>query len=144
TLGSLISGYLGDLGPEAFHEGMDFSDRDLTEIDSTQATFLDCALPRVNFGGADAPVDLTGARFTGTRVADCRADTWTMQRGKLSHTEIAGTRIGAGVVYDSVWERVRFENCRITYLNLRGAKLADVEFRDCVIDELDLDRAKVS
>ena len=144
TLSSLISGYLGDLGPEAFHEGMDFSDLDLTEIDSTQATFLDCALTRVNFGEADAPVDLTGVRFTETRVEDCRADTWTMQRGNLSHTEIVGTRIGAGVVYDSVWERVLFENCRITYLNLRGAKLADVEFRDCVIDELDLDRAKAS
>ena len=143
-LGRLTPGYLGDLGPEAFHEGMDFSDLDLTEIDSTQATFLDCALSRVNFGEAEAPADLTGARFTGTRVEDCRADTWAMPRGNLNHTETTGTRIGAGVVYDSVWERVLFENCRISYLNLRGAKLTDVEFRDCKIDELDLDRAKVS
>lgn len=144
TLGSLVSGYLGDHGPEAFHEGLDFTDLDLTEAESTQATFLDCALTRVNFGEAEAPANLTGARFTGTRVEDCRADTWTMPRGSLNHTEITGTRIGAGVVYDSVWEKVRLENCRISYLNLRGAKLTDVEFRDCVIDEIDLDRAKVS
>jgi uncharacterized protein YjbI with pentapeptide repeats len=123
---------------------MDFADLDLTEASSTQATFLDCALTRVNFGEAEAPVDLTGVRFTGTRVEDCRADTWAMPRGNLNHTEITGTRIGAGVVHDSVWERVLFENCRISYLNLRGAKLADVEFRDCVIDEIDLDRAKAS
>src|SRR5699024_5930034 len=118
TLSTLVSGYLGDLGPEAFHEGMEFADLDLTEIDSTQATFLDCALTRVSFGEAEAPVDLTGVRFTGTRVEDCRADTWAMPRGNLNHTEITGTRIGAGVVHDSVWERVLFENCRISYLNL--------------------------
>ena len=144
TLGSLISGQLGDIGDEAFHEGMEFTDLDLTEVDSTQATFLDCALARVNLGEAEAPVNLTGARFSGTRIEDCRADTWTMPRGSLLHTEITGTRIGAGVVHDSVWEKVRFENCRISYLNLRGSKLTDVEFRDCVIDEIDLDRAKVS
>ena len=40
--------------------------------------------------------------------------------------------------------RTIFNNCRISYLNLRGAKLTDVEFRDCVIDEIDLDRAKVN
>ena len=143
-LGRLTPGFLGDIVPEEFLEGMDFADLDLTEIDSTQATFLDCALTRVNFGEAEAPVDLTGVRFTGTRVEDCRADTWAMPRGNLNHTVITGTRIGAGVVYDSVWERVLFENCRISYLNLRGAKLTDVEFRDCKIDEIDLDRAKVS
>ena len=143
-LGRLTPGFLGDIVPEEFLEGMDFADLDLTEIDSTQATFLDCALTRVNFGEAEAPVDLTGVRFTGTRVEDCRADTWAMPRGNLNHTEITGTRIGAGVVHDSVWERVLFENCRISYLNLRGAKLADVEVRDCVIDEIDIDRAKAS
>ena len=143
-LGRLTPGFLGDIVPEEFLEGMDFADLDLTEIDSTQATFLDCALTRVNFGEAEAPVDLTGVRFTCTRVEGCRADTWAMPRGNLNHTEITATRIGAGVVHDSVWERVLFENCRISYLNLRGAKLADVEFRDCVIDEIDLDRAKAS
>ncbi|WP_209371027.1 pentapeptide repeat-containing protein [Brevibacterium renqingii] len=144
SLGSLVSGYLGDLGPEEFLESMDFTDLDLTEIDSTQATFLDCSLSRVNFGEAESPVNLTGARFSGTRIEESRADTWMMPRGGLNRTEITGTRIGAGVVHDNVWEKVRFENCRITYLNLRGAKLTDVEFRDCVIDEIDLDRAKVS
>lgn len=144
TLGSLTPGYLGDLGAEEFLEGMEFNDLDLTEVDSAQATFLDCTLTRVNFGQAEAPANLTGGRFSGTRVDDCRADTWTMPRGSLLHTEIRGTRIGAGVTHDSVWEKVRFENCRISYLNLRGAALTDVEFRDCVIDEIDLDRAKVS
>src|SRR5690625_1750864 len=142
-LGRLTPGFLGDIVPEEFLEGMDFADLDLTEIDSTQATFLDCALTRVNFGEAEAPVDLTGVRFTGTRVEDCRADTWAMPRGNLNHTEITGTRIEAGAVQDSAWERLAFENCT-SWLNLRGAKLADVEFRDCVIDELDLDRAKAS
>ncbi len=40
--------------------------------------------------------------------------------------------------FDSVWEKVVIENCRISYLNLRSAKLTDVEFRGCTIDELDL------
>ncbi|KHS53972.1 pentapeptide repeat-containing protein [Brevibacterium linens] len=144
SLGDLVQGFLGDIGSEDFLEGMEFIDLDLAEADATQATFLDCRWANVNFGYADVPVDLTGARFSGTEITDCRADTWTMFRGNLLHTEISGTRIGAGVVYDSVWEKVRFTNCRISYLNLRGSKLTDVEFRDCKIDEIDLDRAKVS
>ncbi|SMY02095.1 pentapeptide repeat-containing protein [Brevibacterium antiquum] len=143
-LGQLAPGYLGDIGPEEFVEGMGFSELDLAEVDSTQATYLDCSLSRVNFGAAESPVDLTGVRFSGSKIEDCRADTWTMPRGSLIHTEISGTRIGAGVAHDSVWEKVVVNNCRISYLNLRAAKLSDVEFRDCVIDEIDLDRAQVS
>jgi len=144
SLDDLMHGYLGDIGPEEFLEGMEFTDLNLAEVAATQATFLDCRLANVNFGDADAPIDLTGARISGTEITDCRADTWTMPRGNLLHTEISGTRIGAGVVFDSVWEKVQFTNCRISYLNLRESKLTDVEFRDCKIDEIDLDRAKVS
>lgn len=144
TLGTLMTGHLGDIGPEEFLEGMEFDGLDLAEVEATQTTFLDCALNRVDFGPAEAPADFTGARFSGTTITDSRADTWTMPRGNLLHTEIIGTRIGAGVVHDSEWEKVRFESCRISYLNLRGAKLTDVEFRDCAIDEIDLDRAKAS
>ncbi|MDN5833065.1 MAG: pentapeptide repeat-containing protein [Brevibacterium sp.] len=143
-LTSLTPGYLGDIGQEEFLEGMKFTELDLAEVDSTQATYLDCSLSRVNFGPAESPVNLTGARFSGSKIEDCRADTWTMPRGSLIHTEISGTRIGAGVCHDNVWEKVIFSNCRISYFNLRGTKLTDVEFRDCVIDEIDLDRAQVS
>ncbi|UVI34779.1 pentapeptide repeat-containing protein [Brevibacterium spongiae] len=144
SLGELAQGYLGDIGPEEFLEGMKFTDLNLAEVDATQSTFLDCRWSNVNLGDADAPINLTGAKISGTTISDGRADTWTMSRGNLLHTEIDGTRIGAGVVYDSVWEKVLFTNCRISYLNLRGSKLTDVEFRDCKIDEIDLDRAKVS
>ena len=143
-LTNLTPGYLGDIGPEEFLEGMEFTDLDLAGVDSTQATYLDCSLSRMNFGAAEDPADLTGARFSGSKIEDSRADTWTMPRGSFIHTVISGTRIGAGVFHDSVWEKTTFNNCRISYLNLRGAKLTDVEFRDCVIDEIDLDRAKVN
>ena len=144
SLNSLATGYLGDIGPEEFLEGLQFKDLDLAEVDATQTTFLDCRLTNLNFGDVSAPIDLTGARFSGTRISDSRADTWNMTRANLLHTEITGTRLGAGVVYDSVWEKVLIADCRISYLNLRGSKLTDVEFRDCKIDEIDLDRAKVS
>jgi uncharacterized protein YjbI with pentapeptide repeats len=144
SLDHLVQGFLGDIGPEEFLEGMEFTDLNLAEADVTQATFLDCRMTNVNFGDVEAPIDLSGARISGTEITDCRADTWTMARGSLLHTDVSGTRIGAGVVYDSVWEKVRFTNCRISYLNLRGSQLTDVEFRDCKIDEVDLDRAKVS
>jgi uncharacterized protein YjbI with pentapeptide repeats len=143
-LTNLVPGYLGDIGPEEFLEGMEFTDVDLAEVDSSQTTYLDCSLARVNFGAVEEPADLTCARFSGSKIEDSRADTWTMPRGSFIHTEISGTRIGAGVFHDSVWEKTTFNNCRISYLNLRGAKLTDVEFRDCVIDEIDLDRAKVN
>ncbi|WP_169252597.1 pentapeptide repeat-containing protein [Brevibacterium sp. 'Marine'] len=144
SLGDLVPGYLGDFGPEEFLEGMEFTDLDLAEADATQATFLDCRMTNVNFGDAEAQIDLSGVRISGTEITDCRADTWTIPRGNLLHTDVSGTRIGAGVAYDSVWEKVRFTNCRISYLNLRESKLTDVEFRDCKIDEIDLDRAKAS
>ena len=144
TSGQSTPGYLGDLGPEEFLEGMEFVDLNLTGVDSSLATFLDSSMTRVNFGEAEAPANFTGARFSGTAIVDSRADTWTVPRASLVHTEISETRIGAGVAHDSVWEKVRVTNCRISYLNLRGAQLSDVEFRDCVIDEIDLDRAKAS
>ncbi|WP_209323215.1 pentapeptide repeat-containing protein [Brevibacterium renqingii] len=144
SLENLVEGCLGDIGREEFLEGMEFTDLDLAEAAATQATFLDCRWSNVNFGDGEGPIDLTGVRISGTEIMDCRADTWNMPRGNLLHTEISGTRIGAGVVYDSVWEKVLISNCRISYLNLRGAKLTDVEFRDCKIDEIDLDRAKAS
>src|SRR5690625_7909247 len=87
-LGRLTPGFLGDIVPEEFLEGMDFADLDLTEIDSTLATFLHCALSRVNFDEAEAPVVLTVVRFTDTSLEGCRADTWEMPRGILYHTEI--------------------------------------------------------
>src|SRR5699024_12855952 len=118
-LGRLTPGFLGDIVPEEFLEGMGFADLDLTEIDSTQATFLDCALTRVNFGEAEAPVDLTGVRFTGTRVEGCRADTWAMPRGNLNQTEITGTRIWAGFVYDHGVVRFLVVHCYIDYIPLR-------------------------
>ena len=144
TLTNLVPGHLGDIGPEEFLEGMEFTDLDLAEVDSSLATYLDSTLSRVVFGAAEAPANFTGARFSGSKIEDSRADTWTMPRGSLIHTEISGTRIGAGICHDSVWEKVIVNNCRISYLNLRSAKLTDVEFRDCVIDEIDLDRAKAS
>ena len=98
-LTNLTPGYLGDIGPEEFLEGMEFTDLDLAEVDSTQATYLDCSLSRMNFGGSRgsqriSPVHVSPAR----RIEDSRADTWTMPRGSFIHTEISGTRIGAGVV----------------------------------------------
>lgn len=143
-LKQLVPGYLGDIGPEEFLEGIEFTDLDLAEVDSSLTTYMDSSLSRMNFGAAEAPADFTGARFSGTRIQESRADTWTMPRGNLSHTEVSGTRIGAGIFHDGVWEKVALNNCRISYLNLRGSKLTDVEFRDCVIDEIDIDRAKVN
>lgn len=137
-------GYLGDIGPEEFLEGLEFSGLDLAEVDATGATFLDSALRRISFADGGQSAGLTGVRISGSRIQDCRADTLTMPRANLLHTEIVGSRIGAGVAYDSVWERVRVENCRISYLNLRSASLKDVEFRDCVIDEIDLDRTTLT
>ncbi|GAA1645000.1 MULTISPECIES: pentapeptide repeat-containing protein [Brevibacterium] len=141
THGQLAQGLLGDIGSDEFLEGLDFTDLDLAEADAKGATFLDSALTRVTFGGSDGHADLTGARLSGVRLTDSRADTLMMPRANLVHTEVSGCRIGAGVCYDSVWEKVVIDNCRISYLNLRSAKLTDVEFRGCAIDELDLDMA---
>ena len=40
--------------------------------------------------------------------------------------------------------RVRFEGCKIEFLNLRGAKLWDVQFVDCQLLEPDLAEAQLT
>ena len=39
---------------------------------------------------------------------------------------------------------MRFEGCKIEFLNLRGAKLRDVEFVDCQLVEADFAEAKLT
>lgn len=48
------------------------------------------------------------------------------------------SRLGAAELFECEWSSVVLRACKVTYLNLRAAKLADVLLEDCMIDELDL------
>jgi uncharacterized protein YjbI with pentapeptide repeats len=54
---------------------------------------------------------------------------------------VLGGRLGAVALYDAELTRVRFEGCKVDYLNLRGARLRDVQFVDCQLVEPDFAEA---
>ena len=47
-------------------------------------------------------------------------------------------------MYGSELSRVRFEGCKIEFLNLRGATLRDVQFVDCQLVEADFGEARLT
>lgn len=95
--------------------------------------FLDCVVE-------DA--DLTGARLGATRWTDCR---WTRVRGAgveladaaLQDVVVEEARLGAPAAYGSTWRRVTVRGGKVDFLNLRGARLQEVAFEDCVLVEPD-------
>lgn len=62
-------------------------------------------------------------------------------RGDWRDVRVEGARIGSAELYENHWGSVHFVDCKITYLNLRGATLRDVAFTRCSIEELDLGEA---
>lgn len=89
----------------------------------------------------DVAVDdlvLASSRFVETRFHQLAAPVVRMARSVLRDVEVDGARLGAVEAYDVDAKALHFKGCRINYLNLRGAKLEDVAFTDCIVDELDL------
>ncbi|MCY1693879.1 pentapeptide repeat-containing protein [Curtobacterium sp. SL109] len=88
------------------------------------------------------------ADLRGLRVHDSMletVDTPVLRASSSSWREvrIAGGRIGSAELYDSGLNGVEFVGMKLGFVNLRGATVTDVVFRDCVIDELDIADARL-
>ena len=137
ALGDLTDAAPETIEPGAVHEARRYTDADLAHRELSGTEFSVC-----EFLGADVDdAQLLGARFTETRIERLSATNLRAARTTWRDTVLEASRIGAAELYDADLHSVRVTGTRIGFANVRGARLRDVVFDDCVIDELDLSQA---
>ena len=91
---------------------------------------------------ADA-ADLRGLRVRDTVIESLDAPVLRASSSTWREVRVGGGRIGSAELYDSGLNGVEFIGMKLGFVNLRGATVTDVVFRDCVIDELDIADARL-
>lgn len=127
-------------GPGETYDGERFDRTAFDEANLTSTDFLECELngPTLN------DTELRGVRFRGTVINDSFAPIMKGARTSWRDTEITSPRWGSAEIYDSSWQSVRIDGGKIDFLNLRAAKIIDLQISDCIIGELDLGGATVT
>ncbi|MBT0772241.1 pentapeptide repeat-containing protein [Kineosporia sp. J2-2] len=133
-LPGLESGDPADLTREARIDGLAFEGVECGQLDLTGSVVMECSLTDV---GADE-ADLRSAKLRDSLLTRVRFPSLRAGRGDWRDVRVEGARIGSAEMYDIGWNSVHFVDCKLTYLNLRGATLRDVAFTRCSIEELDL------
>ena len=121
------------------HDAVRFEGTDFTEAHAEGFSFLECSL---------LDTGLDDAHLEGSRWSECA---WERVHGvglglaeaSLVETTLHGCRLGAVAAWGGVWRDVTVRGGKVDFLNLRGARLKDVAFVDCVVVELDLQEATV-
>ncbi len=126
------------LRPETDYDGDAFSD-DLSGSSAGGSRFLECTFQRCGLSELRAP----RSRFSETSLYAVHGAGLDLAESSWSDCLVQGARLGAVAMYGSELSRVRFEACKIEFLNLRGATLLDVEFVDCQLVEVDFAEASL-
>ena len=89
-----------------------------------------------------------GADLRGLRIHDCVVESLDAPVLRASSStwrdvRVGGGRVGSAELYDAGLSGVEFVGMKLGFVNLRGATVTDVVFRDCVIDELDIADARL-
>lgn len=87
--------------------------------------------------------DLRGLRVRDSVVETLDAPVLRASSSAWREVRVAGGRVGSAELYDATLNGVEFVGMKLGFVNLRGATLTDVVFRDCVVDELDLADAEL-
>ncbi len=124
--------HYGMLTPEAVLDGEVLSG-DLSGQDAGNARFLECTFQRCDVSELRAP----RARFSDTGLYAVHGAGVDLSETSWQDCFVTGARLGAVQLYGSELSRVRFEGCKVEFLNLRGATLRDVSFVDCQLTEPD-------
>lgn len=127
-------------GPGETYDGERFDRPAFDDVNLTSTDFLDCELNGPTLDNAE----LRGVRFRGTALKDSFAPVLNGARTSWRDTEIVSPRWGSAELYDSSWQSVRIDGGKIDFLNLRAAKIIDLQISDCIIGELDLGGAAVT
>ncbi|MER6674506.1 pentapeptide repeat-containing protein [Streptomyces sp. NPDC000983] len=123
----------GELEPDGDYDGVEFREADLAGQDGGGARFLDCALTSCALDGTR----LTRARFLDSVLTAPRGVGTELAEATLRDVEVRDARLGGVQLHGSVLERVLISGGKIDYLNLRGARVRDVVFENCVLVEPD-------
>jgi uncharacterized protein YjbI with pentapeptide repeats len=124
---------------DANQDAVRFEGTDFSGARAGGFTFLECTL-------VDACLD--EAHLEASRWSECEWDRVHgvgvgLQEASLVETSLDGCRLGAVSAWSSTWRDVTVRGGKVDFLNLRGARLKDVAFIDCVVVELDLQEATV-
>jgi len=127
------------LAPEADIEDGEVADSSWDDLDLAHANVRGARLVALRA----QRIDLTAAHLGGTALERLDAPAVRATRGGWRDVELTGSRLGSLEAYESTWDGVRIEDCRLGYVNLRGATLTDVLVTGTSLDELDLVQATV-
>jgi uncharacterized protein YjbI with pentapeptide repeats len=122
------------LEPHENREGEHFDGGDVSEVDLSGASFMECVLDGLTL----TDTGLRGARFVDTRLSASFATSLVAARSTWRRVRIESPRWGSAELFDAGLESVTIAGGKIDFLNLRGAKLTDVLIEDAQITELDL------
>ena len=117
------------------YDGIDVGGSDLAGISFTECELIGVSAHDTNFRSAD---------FIDTRFERLNAPIFTAPRSRFRDVVVDSSRIGSAEFYETSWQSVHFINCKLGFINLRGAQLQDVLFTNCTIDELDLGGASAN
>ncbi|OIH92561.1 pentapeptide repeat-containing protein [Curtobacterium sp. MCBA15_001] len=87
--------------------------------------------------------DLRGLRLHDSVVETLDAPVLRASSSTWREVRVGGGRVGSAELYDAGLNGVEFIGMKFGFVNLRGARVTDVVFRDCVIDELDIADARL-
>lgn len=135
SFGELSEGSRSLLEPNTDIYGLRYADIRAERLDLGKGSVVNGSL------FSDVVVDelvFASSRLVETRFQQTAAPVVKSARAAWRDVEFDGGRLGAIEAFDLDARAVHFKGCRISYLNLRGSKLLDFCFTDCVIDELDL------
>ncbi len=119
------------------YDGVRYSRAAADGLDLSAADFAECEFAGVSFNDTQ----LRGATFRDCILTEMYAPVLAAARSSLRDVEIGNPRWGSAELYESGWQSVRIDGGKLDYVNLRGAKLTDVQISDCIINELDLGSA---
>jgi uncharacterized protein YjbI with pentapeptide repeats len=119
--------YDGGRYSRAEADGLELSGTDFAECEFQGASFND--------------TQLRGSSFRDCIIGELYAPVFRAARSTWRDVELRNPRLGSAELYESGWQSVRIDGGKLDFLNLRGARLADVLITDCIINELDLGSA---
>ena len=120
----MADGDASALVPEGHLAGMSFVGAELDGRRLAGISFRECTLQDVSVDGAD----LRAAGFVDVAIERLNAPVFSAPRSQFRRVVVDGSRFGSAEVYESEWESVEIRNCKLGYVNLRGAELQDVLF----------------
>jgi uncharacterized protein YjbI with pentapeptide repeats len=119
------------------YDGVRYSRVAADGLELSGTDFAECDFQGVSFNDTQ----LRGAGFRDCILSELYAPVFRAARSTWRDVHLNNPRLGSAELYESGMQSVRVDGGKLDFLNLRGAKLTDVQITDCIINELDLGSA---